>query len=84
MYEHLAVMFPENCSGHLWAVHYAGEVQHRPATFYYTMHYALCTMHCALCTMQVRFNTDLKHCIGYFKITFLKLGKFVNSSAISC
>ena len=24
MYEHLAVMFPENCRGHLWAVHYAG------------------------------------------------------------
>ena len=24
MYEHLAVMFPENCRGHLGAVHYAG------------------------------------------------------------
>ena len=34
MYEHLAIMFPENCRGHLGAVHYAGQVQHRPETFY--------------------------------------------------
>ena len=28
-----------------------------------------------LCTMQVKFSTDLKNFISYFKIRFLKLGQ---------